>query len=159
MSGLAIKFLDQDLHRVIFDAMPMPVFVVDEDVSILEYNSAAARLLGNNKEAILRRRGGDVLHCVNSLLSPLGCGHASDCKKCVVRKAVRCASEGGDVTREWARLELLAEGKSQSFDVRVSTKPFKYDQHSFVLLILEGLNEPPLPGKLVPKARRSPRAT
>jgi len=32
MRQLAIQFLDQGFHRVLFDAMPMPVFVVDKDV-------------------------------------------------------------------------------------------------------------------------------
>jgi len=141
MSGVAIKFLDQGLHRVIFDAMPMPVFVVDEDVCILEYNSAAAKLLNGNREAVLRSRGGEVLHCVHSTEDPRGCGFSVVCPDCVVRKAVRSAAKGGDVVREWADLELKAEGGCKHVKVRVSSKPFTYEQHSFILLILEGLND------------------
>ena len=44
MNRLAVQFLDQGLHRVLFDAMPLPVFVVDKDVNVLECNAAAARL-------------------------------------------------------------------------------------------------------------------
>ena len=40
MSRLAVQFLDQGLHRVLFDAMPLPVFVVDHDVNVLECNAA-----------------------------------------------------------------------------------------------------------------------
>ena len=53
MSRVPVQFLDQGFHRVLFDAMPMPVFVVDEDVCILEYNAAAARLLGKDKKLVL----------------------------------------------------------------------------------------------------------
>ena len=37
---------------MLFDAMPMPVFVVDEDVCILECNAAAARLLGRTSKSM-----------------------------------------------------------------------------------------------------------
>src|SRR3974377_292646 len=45
MTEIAVQFLDESLHRVLFDAMPMPVFVVDADITLLEYNAAAARCL------------------------------------------------------------------------------------------------------------------
>ena len=66
MNRVAVQFLDQGFHRMLFDAMPMPVFVVDEDVRILECNAAATRLFGPDKQAVLKRRGGEVLHCVNA---------------------------------------------------------------------------------------------
>jgi PAS domain-containing protein len=141
MSRLAVDFLDQSFHRVLFDAMPMPVFVVDDDVTILEYNSAAARLLGPKKQTVLARRGGDVLHCVHATESPEGCGRSVVCSDCVVRNAVRAASKGRRVTRKCTWLDMVAGKKRTKVNVRVSTLPIAYQQHSFVLLILEGLND------------------
>ena len=66
MSRLDVQFLDQGLHRVMFDAMPMPVFLVDKDVTILDYNAAAAKLLGDKKERILPKPTGDILHCIHA---------------------------------------------------------------------------------------------
>ncbi len=40
MSRLAVEFLDHGLHRVLFDATPM--LVVDREVTVLEYKTAAA---------------------------------------------------------------------------------------------------------------------
>ena len=34
----------RDMLRDVFDAIPSPVFIVDQDVSIQEYNAAAADL-------------------------------------------------------------------------------------------------------------------
>ncbi len=141
MSRLAVDFLDQSFHRVLFDAMPMPVFVVDDDVTILEYNSAAAQLLGPDKKAHLTRRGGEVLCCVHAAESPEGCGHSAVCCDCVVRNAVRAASKGRRVTRKCTAMELVSGKKRTKVNVRVSTLPIAYQQHSFVLLILEGLND------------------
>src|SRR5512144_1585629 len=110
-TSLAVQFLDQGLHRVLFDAMPMPVFVVDRDVSILEYNAAAAELLGWDKQTILGRRDGDVLHCVHASEAPGGCGQAPACADCVIRTSVRAASKGQTVTRRPVRLELENKGR------------------------------------------------
>ena len=141
MSRLAVDFLEQGLHRVLFDAMPMPVFVVDDDVTILEYNSAAAELLGGKKQYSTGHRGGDVLGCVHATESPEGCGHSEACRDCLVREAVKAAASGKRVTRQTTWMELQSGGASKKVNVRVSTLPVNYQQHSYVLLILEGLND------------------
>lgn len=141
MQKLAVQFLEQGFHRVLFDAMPMPVFVVDEDVSILEYNAAAAQWVKQEKPAVLRRRGGDVLRCVNAVKGAEGCGRSAACLDCIMRKSVRAAFQGKPVIREPARMELLEHGKRTKVDVRVSAHPFSYEHRDFMLLMLEGLND------------------
>ena len=141
MNQIAVKFLDQGLHRVLFDAMPMPVFVVDEDVSILEYNAAAARHFGSDKPAVHDRRGGDVWHCLHAAETPEGCGRAPACRNCVVRESVRAAYAGKRVTRRWAEMDLMLKGQPVRLNLRVSCQPFEYEKNSLVLLMLEDLND------------------
>jgi PAS domain-containing protein len=141
MNRVAVQFLDQGFHRMLFDAMPLPVFVVDEDVRIMECNAAATRLFGPDKQTILKRRGGEVLHCVNATKVPEGCGRAAACADCPVREAVQAASRGQRVTRQKAQMELSAGGKTSQVDFQISCSPFTYEQSKFVLLVLEGLND------------------
>ncbi len=141
MNQLAVEFLDQGLHRVLFDAMPMPVMVVDEDICILEYNAAAARFLGQDKSRILDQRCGHILHCQHAQETPQGCGHSPSCAECAIRQSVRAATQGRHINRRPASLDLLANGKPAEVDVRVSAHPFNYESHKFVLLMLEDLNE------------------
>ncbi len=141
MQTVAVNFLDQGFHRVLFNAMPMPVFVVDKDVSILEYNTAAAGLLGKKKQGVLEKRCGDVLHCLNAAETPEGCGHSPECCECVVRKAVGSAFRGRAVNRKLAEVPWLRKGKHNKLSLRVSAHPVDYDQQKFVLLMLEGLND------------------
>ena len=141
MRQLAVQFLDQGFHRVLFDAMPMPVFVVDKNVSIFDYNAAAAALVGKDKKLVIRRRGGDVLNCVHSMEGPKGCGSAPACRDCMVRKSVRSAARGRRVVRRSAQMELVRNGKTAKVNLRVSCQPFTYDRSSFILLVLEGLND------------------
>jgi PAS domain-containing protein len=126
---------------MLFDAMPMPVFVVDEDVRILECNAAAVRLFGPDKQAIIKRRGGEVLHCVHAKEVPEGCGRTPVCPDCPVRKAVQAASRGRRVTRQNAQMELVAGGKTAKVDFQISCSPFTYERFTFILLVLEGLND------------------
>jgi PAS domain-containing protein len=141
MSRVPVQFLDESFHRVLFDAIPIPVLVVDEDVSILEYNAAAAKLIGRNKRLVLTRRSGEVLHCIHAVETPEGCGRVPACSDCVVRQSVDAAAKGQSVSRRWAWLELVENGKARKVNLRVSTQPFTCQRHSFILLMLEGLND------------------
>ncbi len=140
MGRLDVQFLDEGLHRVLFDAMPLPVFVVDRRVNILEYNAAAARLLVEGWQTRKRRRGGDVLQCLHATESPGGCGCSPACSSCGLREAVKAAFRGRPVTRRWAAMELNQQGKPARVKLRVSCQPFTYHKSSLVLLVLEGLN-------------------
>ncbi len=141
MNRVPVQFLDESFHRVVFDAIPIPVLVVDENVSILEYNAAAANLIGDDKRQVLARGCGEVLRCTQALENPEGCGNGTACAECVLRQSVEAAAEGQGVTRRWARLELLENGQARKVNLRVSTQPFTCQRHSFILLILEGLND------------------
>ena len=140
MSRLAVDFLDQGLHRILFDAMPLPVFVVDKDVNVLECNVAAAQLFGQGKRTRKPTRPGDILHCLHTTESPKGCGGASACSDCGLRAAVRAATRGRSVTRQAAEMELIQKGKPTRVNLRISCQPFTYEKSSLVLLVLEGLN-------------------
>lgn len=121
--------------------MPMPVFVVDKDVNVLECNAAAARLFKPGKRTRRPRRAGDILHCLHTTDSPKECGHASACSGCGLRQAVRAASRGRAVKRHQAEMDLLQQGKPTKVNLRVSCQPFTYDRNDLVLLVLEGLND------------------
>jgi PAS domain-containing protein len=141
MSRVDVQFFDQGFHRVLFDAMPIPAFVVDKNVCIFDYNAAAARLVGKNRRLVIRRPGGEVLSCLHSTEMAEGCGRAPACSDCVVRKSVRAASRGHRVVRRTAEMELVRKGRTAKVKLRVSCQSFTYGKSSFILLILEGLND------------------
>jgi len=60
---------------MLFDAMPMPVFVVDNDVRILECNAAAARWFGPDKQSVLKLRAGK--YCIACMQRKRGRGVAT----------------------------------------------------------------------------------
>lgn len=127
--------------RSIFNAIPSPCFIVDEDVQILDGNAAANELLGGEKSLVLRKRAGESLGCIHSGESPLGCGHAAVCKDCVVRNSVGEAFRGGKPFRKNTMAELAGGNGPVQVHLLVTAAPFRHDGRTLVLLILEDVNE------------------
>jgi PAS domain-containing protein len=124
-----------------FDAMPSPVFIVDQDVRILEYNTAASALLAADKSETLRMRGGEALHCIHHHEEEEVCGRAAACADCVVRNSVIKAFQGGKVVRSRQKMELLQEGKVIEVYVLVTSSPFVFEDRNYAILVLEDISE------------------
>lgn len=129
------------LSRAVFDAMPAMVFVVDEDVRIEEYNLAARALLGGDRSVVLRRRAGEVLHCLHEADVPEGCGRGPNCRHCTVRNAVGEAFHGGSVVRRRAKLELERDGRRVQIYALITASPFEYEGVRRVVLVVEDISE------------------
>ena len=132
---------DDIMLRAVFDAIPSVVLVVDEDVSVREYNSAAAELLATERQAVLRRRAGDILHCVHSTDVPEGCGRAPFCEGCIIRESVEHAFRGQRVVRRRTKLELVRAKTTTELYALITASPFAYQGKPLVLLVIEDISE------------------
>ena len=126
-------------RRAIFDTIPLPAFIVDEDVRILDFNTAAAPMLGADPAAALYRRGGEVLHCLHS--ETAGCGRAKPCQDCVIRRSVNRAMMGVATCQELHEAELRGSQGIVSISLRVTASLLPYTATPQVLLILETATE------------------
>ncbi len=125
-------------NRELLDAIPGFAFLMDDDVSILEYNAAAQNLMRRDRREILRRRGGDVLHCVHSHDAPGGCGRGPHCKRCLLRKSVNRAVTGAQCVRKRVRMQLEAgRRKPRELYILVSAAPLTRQGKTQALVILE----------------------
>jgi hypothetical protein len=132
---------EQEFLRAILDASPNFMFVVDEDVRIIEFNRTAGPLLSGSRDQVLRQRGGDILNCIHSKETPEGCGQAPFCKHCIVRDSVQQAFRGQRVIRRKTRLDLLSGGESKPLFVLVTASPFQYGGKQLALLVIEDMTE------------------
>lgn len=130
-----------DFLRAVLDAIPSPVLVVDDDVRILDFNLAAAPLLDEAKSLVLKRRGGEALHCIHSTEAPGGCGTAPACRDCAIRNSVRDAYDGKHVCRKAHHLQLAAAGHNTDVNMLVTTAPIPYKTERLVLVVLEDISE------------------
>ncbi len=115
--------------------------VVDEDVRVLEWNSAAAKLVGDDPELVLRKRGGMVMSCVHAHNQPGGCGAGAGCSDCVIRSSVAEALSGQKLSRRRSRLELASGKGVDVVQLLVSAAPLDIAGRRLALLILEDITE------------------
>jgi PAS domain-containing protein len=130
-----------DVIETILNAIPLPIFLVDEDVRIFWCNQGAAPLLDREPELVLLRRCGEVFHCLHAIESTAGCGHTEFCKDCPIRNSVQQSMQGQRVERKKNRMKLAGKDKVMEINLLVTTAPFNYQGESLVLLILEDISE------------------
>ena len=135
-TGLKNEFLQH-----LLDAVPSIFLVVDDDVRIHFFNKEAAKIIGHDAEYVLKKRGGEALHCLHSTESELGCGHSSYCKDCQIRNAVKAALDGKSVYRENVKMELSSDSHLQYVFYALTASPFEYECKERVLIILENISE------------------
>jgi hypothetical protein len=141
-------FEDNECVRTIFDTIPFMTFIVDDDVRFLFWNTAGAPLIGG--ENALRRRGGEVLHCIHSTDSPEGCGKGEYCKSCILRNSVNDAFRENKVYRRKAIMDLVQNEKHTELPLLITAAPFIYENQSLCLLMIEEISELIQMGSLLP---------
>lgn len=129
------------LDRTIFNALPIPAFVVDEDVRILELNGAAAELCSQSREGVYGLRGGEVLHCLHAADVPEGCGRGPACKDCVIRSLVAKCLVGQTTSRKMMALQLAPELEAKDLQVLITASPMPDGGEKLALVMVEDITE------------------
>jgi PAS domain-containing protein len=128
-------------YRTILDAIPATIFVVDDDVRILDFNDAAETTFGLLPSAVLNRRGGEVLHCLHATDVPEGCGRGPFCKDCIIRNSVTDSLSGKRVTRRRSKVTLVTGDNRRDVELLITTSPLPPGPVPLALLILEDIAE------------------
>lgn len=128
-------------YRTILNAIPLMIFVVDDDVRIRDLNDTAASVFGLNKATILNRRGGEVLHCLHWHDVPEGCGRGPFCKNCVIRNSVKDSLHGQAVTRRRTKVVLLLGGTRKELELLITASPMPSSDEPQAILIIEDITE------------------
>ncbi|MGO4886102.1 MAG: PAS domain-containing protein [Bryobacteraceae bacterium] len=119
-----------------FDAMPLPAFVVDRDFNIVDFNLAGAKLLDRVPFAVLRLRGGDRLECVHTAESA-GEGSSEPCRDCIVKNFVREVFSQSEARRSTGRLRLTRGETAADMDFLITVAPIPDEAEPLALLILD----------------------
>jgi PAS domain-containing protein len=130
-----------DFIESILEAIPLPIFVVDDDVRIFWSNQSALPLLDREPDLVFLQRCGDIMHCLHAVESSEGCGRTKFCKDCSIRNSVQQSFQGQRVVRARNRMRMVGKGEVVEIDLLVTTTPFAYQDESLVLLILEDITE------------------
>jgi PAS domain-containing protein len=129
-----------DFLRTILDTVHAMLFVVDEDVKVLECNLAASKIFDEDRKALLRLKCGEIFHCLNALEGE-GCGQTPACRACVVRNSVNAAFRGQSVVRRRCRMERIEGHERKEFFGLIDVSPFVFNGVRMALLQIEDLGE------------------
>ena len=82
--------------EAIYNNAPIILLLIDQHGVVRKANcdgdSAATKHLAETSGL----QPGQVLHCLNSMLDPKGCGHAKVCKQCTIRRTIRHTLKTGE---------------------------------------------------------------
>jgi hypothetical protein len=131
----------ENFCTALLEATPIPVLVVNLDVKILYFNSAASKLVGSEAEVVIRRRTGEALHCIHSTEALEGCGYSPFCKDCIIRDSVNQSLKGRKVSRKLYKMELVQKDNADEIYLLVTTVPLQYSGEQLVMLLLEDVSE------------------
>lgn len=123
--------------RAVFDALPIPAFLVNRDVQILELNRAAEKFCGQTRNMVHHRRGGDVLGCLHSGERAEGCGYSEACKGCIIRNSVRQSLAGQNVAHRQVKLQLSHGMAIEEVEVLITASSLSSGDEAQALLLLE----------------------
>jgi signal transduction histidine kinase len=96
------KILDQKRKHLeaIFDALPIGMLLVDENLIVRRVNDAIRQIVQKDYFEIVSLRVGNSLRCINSTLSEKGCGHSPTCQLCPMAKAIKNAFKSQQPVRK-----------------------------------------------------------
>jgi len=77
-----------DLEKVI-DQMPALILTVDENLVVKDDNISSFNMLDRTFSENIDRGAGDYIGCVNSFVSPEGCGYSENCNDCELRRTIK----------------------------------------------------------------------
>ena len=126
-----------DFHFIIFEAIPSPVFILDRDLCILDFNEAAVRMADPVVFETLRAGTGEFPGCDRIER----CGTSGACRGCEVRRSAIEALRDGAVRRTPVRMRTKRDGELAETEYLITAVPFQDGLQPLVLMMLEDLDE------------------
>lgn len=130
-----------DFCRQIFEVLPMPIFVVDSDLKVLDHNSAAHELLAVPVESGRGLLGGHILHCLNAIAHNEGCGQTPYCAKCGLRNSLAAAVKGMRTVHTTATMRLVRGGVERQCFFRITVAPLPGADETCWLIAMDDRTE------------------
>ncbi|RME63819.1 MAG: PAS domain-containing protein [Nitrospirae bacterium] len=129
----------------LFNAVPIPLMLVDSNTTVLMLNPAARDFLRTTET---KRPFGDLFHCVRAVEK--GCGQTEHCKDCPIRKSVRLALSGKTIVRQRVSQTKVMDGKSEKLELYITSSFFSLEGKALVLVAIEDITELTHLQKIIP---------
>ncbi|MBA7643151.1 Sensor histidine kinase RcsC [subsurface metagenome] len=128
--------------EAIFDAAPVGMLLVDENMIVRRVNSAISQMLHRDYSEIINRRIGDVLGCTNTPRDKKGCGYAPSCATCPLRKTIKTVLDSGQSVHEVeVHLSLKIDNEEVAPWLSVSAEPAIIDGFKRAVVAIDDVTD------------------
>ena len=133
---------EQAKLKVVFDAAPVGMMIVNYQLEILQTNDSLHKMLGRESGKVLMRRIGDGLGCKHSFESENGCGYGKTCFDCPLRNTLQKVIET-QIEHKGIEIqhELISGGKTQSIWFKLNVVPIEIENKKHMLVVIDNINE------------------
>ena len=130
----SISFLKE-----LIDAMPFMVMVMNEQREIIISNQAMINKVGiDDFREFFGKKPGEALKCIH--FSQQGCGGSGECQLCgALNSIIKSSTEDKIISKEF-RLSASIAGVDTWHDFLATSKPFKFNDTTFILFTLEDIS-------------------
>ena len=138
------KILDQKQRNLeaIFDAVPVGMLLVDENMIVKRVNDAIRQMVRAEYSQIINQRVGGALSCINSTYNEKGCGYSPACGKCPFRKTIKGVLDSQQAVHGVEfQPTLKADNKEVMPWLCLSAEPVVIDGHKHVVIAVDDITD------------------
>lgn len=128
---------DNLVFKEVIDTMPQIFMVLNDCRQIVYGNRAVLEFLNTVPEAVLGKRPGEALSCVQGLSAKNGCGTGEACAKCGAVDAILRSQKGEEVLNE---CRIRVKG-GEAFNLQVWTYPMYVQGKDYVIMIATDISD------------------
>jgi len=128
--------------EAIFDAVPICMLLIDQNLIVKRVNDAVRQMVRRNYPQIISLRVGSALGCINSTYSEKGCGHSPACQPCLLRRALeRALSSGQSVQKVEIQPTLKVANEEITPWLCVSAEPVVIDGRKHAVIAIDDITD------------------
>ncbi len=125
------------LLRALLESLPCGVLFMDEGRRVILANTAFERSLELPKGAVLGKRPGEILGCVNNLRNTHDCEIPEGCVSCEARRMSLQALKEDRTTRGRANFDIAVNGHVTTFQLTMTATPLKHGGKNLAIVVIE----------------------
>jgi PAS domain S-box-containing protein len=128
--------------EAIFDAAPVGMLLVDENMAVSRVNDAIRRMLRRDYQQIINRQIGDALGCVGGNDGRRRCRDCPSGSVCLLRQTMEIVRDSRRPAHDVEiRTTLKVHDHQANLWLRISAEPVKIDDRRYVLLAIDDITE------------------
>ncbi len=128
--------------EAIFDAAPIGMLLVDENMVVRRVNKVIKRLVYKEYRQIINQRVGNSMACVNSTSDKRGCGYSPACGSCLLQKTIKGVLDSGIPVQAVAfQPTLKVDNKEVAPWLSISVEPTNIDGCRYAVVAINDITE------------------